>query len=1166
MLKRIGFGLAFCIVFVQGNLLLADVVSRADARVAAANWIHEETFQSERPYGSPSDVQTVMSDGREIVHVVSFGDGGWVVTSTDDRLEPVLAFSKSGSVETLLATPFVDILAADLRSRRIAEGLATTDDQEAGVAPAVKPADETLSPCQMKWRRLLHPATADLLATTSNGRTNLPNVVVAPLITTKWSQGSIGSMPCFNYYTPDHLQSGCVATTMAQLMRYHRYPVLPVESRPYPCKLYGQDVELTLMGGCYDWDAMVDEPQKTLSETAYQAIGKLMYDCGVALGNEYKTYSTSAYTKQIVPALLETFGYYSAKRLDLRDEASLSLFNSLATNDLARARPVVVSLHGANSGHSILVDGYGFSEQTLYYHLNFGWAGFEDAWYTLPKVQTTQSSYSLLQEIIYDVVPVDPSASPVARAVDNMNLEFTTGGTSAWVVSTNTAAFGPSCVQSGKISRGASTWLETVVDGCGVLSFWWCCDTGYAIFGSDDVSFMIDGVKQSVIHGQTSWQELTYTLSDPGEHTLRWIYEKDAFLSLFARSDCAWVDAISWKPVAPTPPDPIIQEPIVPSTTVVSVSAHPVDDSRGKVSGAKDAQVGRTVTLKATPNKGFAFGGWYVDRACTQPAVTVQATDFRTPTWGYTVTPADAESGAIQFWAKFVGPDEDLLELGKDFMPAEFVLDERIELEIPVRSVSLPSISVSGLPTGLKYDTKRGVISGIPTRPTARPAVLTIKVKNPSGYLLTRQYAVSVVEDRTCEAAAHAAVVFESQPLLPLNVTSELAEAGKVTGSGVYAAGTKVALKATAAKGFVFVGWYQDLVCVSSSTSWSLQMPTQATTLTARFVTTAEDAASVRLSAGGLGELSPTEVLPVVSRCGIAWSCPVSASALSPTTIKVTGLPSGLKFTAKDIVDAKTKHVTVPANTIYGTPTAASKKNAKTGELVPSQVVLTVTTSGKSTQRYTLAWTVEPLPAWAVGTFTGAALDTDGGVVGQSTVTVSTAGKISGKILVQGKTWKIAAAALSDESEEGTFHATITGTCGKETLTEELTLRADELGGCLNGACLCAVQNNWKVEPWKSAAAKIAKKPKLTIPVDGDLSGEVVLSFGTAGTVKAAGCFVMGVDAKGRSQTVKVSCSSVLSPLTAANPETGSCVAETVIYFPAKGTFPGWVQRLVIEL
>lgn len=546
MLKRIGFWLAFCIAFGQGGILLADVVSRADARVAAANWTRDEAFSSERPNGSPSDVQTVMSDGREIVHVVSFGDGGWVVTSTDDRLEPVLAFSKSGSVETLLATPFVDILTADLRSRRIAEGLATTDDQEAGVAPAVKSADELLSPCQMKWRRLLHPTPADLQATTSNGRTNLSNVVVAPLIKTKWSQGSIGSMPCFNYYTPDHLQSGCVATAMAQLMRYHRYPVLPVESRPYPCKLYGQDIELTLMGGCYDWDAMVDEPQKTLSETVYQAIGKLMYDCGVALGNEYKTYSTSAYTKNIVPALLETFGYYSAKRLDLRDEASLNLFNSLATNDLARARPVVVSLHGANSGHSILIDGYGFS--------------------------------------------------------------------------------------------------------------------------------------------------------------------------------------------------------------------------------------------------------------------------------------------------------------------------------------------------------------------------------------------------------------------------------------------------------------------------------------------------------------------------------------------------------------------------------------------------------------------------------------------GQSTVTVSTAGKISGKMLAQGKTWKISAASFSDESEEGTFHATITATCGKETLTDELTLRADELGGCLNGACLCAVQNNWKVEPWKSAAAKIAKKPKLTIPVDGVLTGEVVLSFGTAGTVKAAGCFVTGVDAKGRSQTVKVSCSSVLSPLTAASPETGSCVAETVIYFPAKGTFPGWVQRLVIEL
>ena len=51
-------------------------------------------------------------------------------------------------------------------------------------------------------------------------------------------------------------------------------------------------------------------------------------------------------------------------------------------------------------------------------------------------------------------------------------------------------------------------------------------------------------------------------------------------------------------------------------------------------------------------------------------------------------------------------------------------------------------------------------------------------------------------------------------------------------------------------------------------------------------------------------------------------------------------------------------------------PTAASK-TGKDGKPTPSDVKITVTTAGKSSITYLVKLTVDPLPAWAVGTFSG---------------------------------------------------------------------------------------------------------------------------------------------------------------------------------------------------
>ena len=223
----------------------------------------------------------------------------------------------------------------------------------------------------------------------------------------------------------------------------------------------------------------------------------------------------------------------------------------------------------------------------------------------------------------------------------------------------------------------------------------------------------------------------------------------------------------------------------------------------------------------------------------------------------------------------------------------------------------------------------------------------------------------------------------------------------------------------------------------------------------------------------------------------------MAAGGLCETKVKVAGRPSGLRFTDKPVtskIGSGKTAVTVtnvPAYTIYGAPTAASKTDAKTGEVKPSVVKVTLTTASKAKVVYEIDVTVDALPAWAVGTFDGVAFGvgrdgarpsqegddgrdgarpsqeeenarSTGGLV---TLTVDAKGKISGKLIDADGTWTLSAAWFDEarlagdgsphqDPETGSpmsdvgslvFHATVIGKNGKMAITNEVEVAAEEM-------------------------------------------------------------------------------------------------------------------------
>jgi len=467
---------------------------------------------------------------------------------------------------------------------------------------------------------------------------------------------------------------------------------------------------------------------------------------------------------------------------------------------------------------------------------------------------------------------------------------------------------------------------------------------------------------------------------------------------------------------------------------------------------------------------------------------------------------------------------------------------EPIELDLEALfgddAAKVKSVAVKGLPSGLKY--KNGWIAGTPTKSGVYATTVTL----------------TTLMGRKLTATLTFVVRKESENIVL--VTCDAAK-GKVSGPGVYAKGKKVTLKAAANKGYVFAGWYQDDALVSRLSSYVLTMPDDDVVFEAVFVTVAEDRAAIAAHIDALGIDFDAEdksaAASVLAGVYLEWT--VAAEALSETTVKVSGLPSGLKFTAKDIVDKKTGLVSVPANTIYGTP--AAPKNGK-----PSGVQIMVTTAGKTSQAFALVLTVEALPAWSVGTFNG------GSEYGLVSLTVANTGKLSGKWLAGGNTWTLSASGFDGHIEadeaEGTdeiLYAFLTAKLGSYTDTILVLVTPDGMYGYagdeFDEALFEATAANWKSGELKATAAKIAKVGALTAQVEGDQPGTVTITFGANGTVKVSGQFQTGTKS-GKAVYAKATGSSVLCPI--GTDDDGNQVFRLYLYLPAKGAFDGYTDVL----
>lgn len=301
-------------------------------------------------------VSSAVSPSATCYYVFANGeDKGFTIVSGDDRMPEVVGYSAQGTYDPdHLPANYVGFMKA---YQETVEALLKGDAQVSGGLAEAR-----------QWR-------AERAGTAA----------VAPLLGgIKWNQTEPYNNRCPLYDGTNRSVTGCVATAMAQVMMYYRYPkALKTTIKAYNTQTYGLQIPEISSGATYDWDNMLPDYSKLgYSSAQADAVAKLMYHCGAAVEMNYGPSSGA----NVTPAILATyFGYDADLMQDLtRTCFTLQQWMTLIDNELKAKRPILYSGKSSDKGHEFVCDG---SDGKGLYHINWGWGGYQNGYFDLTILQ-----------------------------------------------------------------------------------------------------------------------------------------------------------------------------------------------------------------------------------------------------------------------------------------------------------------------------------------------------------------------------------------------------------------------------------------------------------------------------------------------------------------------------------------------------------------------------------------------------------------------------------------------------------------------------------------------------------------------------------------------------------------------------------------------------------
>ena len=336
-------------------------------------------------------------------YVAELKPQGFIVFSASEKLYPITAYSFDDNFDFSASSENVllDMLQNDLGCQTRTLQSKLSSKQEAKAIDNAK-----------AWANLINGSVKNTKA----------DIEYGPLLPDVWGgvncKDELGEyIYVGNYFTPNHYSPGCVATSLSQILNYFEWPVTGTGSHTnYDNSGSSQkDYYVNFAEQTYDWANMLDEYMDLPStDTERRAMGKIAYNCGVALDMDYESNAGTSNVNKSPNALSSYFRYTGHY-----ETTAWSNFWSRLDENLEVGSPVQLAIYATNgAGHAIVCDGYTQNQgEDKFYHLNMGWWGTCNAWYNLQNDFNT-CGYSIVDAGVFDIFPEPQMAETTRSAVE----------------------------------------------------------------------------------------------------------------------------------------------------------------------------------------------------------------------------------------------------------------------------------------------------------------------------------------------------------------------------------------------------------------------------------------------------------------------------------------------------------------------------------------------------------------------------------------------------------------------------------------------------------------------------------------------------------------------------------------------------------------------------
>lgn len=394
-IMRLFFTFLLCFLFLGGSLFarkveVEEAKKAAQAFVNQLDQVNKSNISLELVF-TANELSSPFMSTRETetpyYYVFNFSDdNGYIIISADDAVVPVLAYSTQKAYR-INDQPDAFIKWMDKYRREIKEIV----ENRYSAGEEIK----------LQWERLQNglPLKVEKNANTVN-----------PLITTTWDQMDYYHDLCpYDYDYNQRVATGCVATAMAQVMKYHNHPQNGEGYHTYNHSKYGS-LSANFGAATYNWSSM---PNNVTSSN--NAVATLMYHCGVSLEMNYgpaqEGGSSTNSLDVVANALKSYFSYSNTTQFTMRQNYSDANWKNLLKDELNNNRPMEYAGIGQGGGHAFVCDGYDAND---YFHFNWGWSGYYDGYFHMDNLNpgtggtgAGASNYNQYQQIVYGIEPED---------------------------------------------------------------------------------------------------------------------------------------------------------------------------------------------------------------------------------------------------------------------------------------------------------------------------------------------------------------------------------------------------------------------------------------------------------------------------------------------------------------------------------------------------------------------------------------------------------------------------------------------------------------------------------------------------------------------------------------------------------------------------------------